>query len=167
MAQQPAAEEKAQAKPKVDKGKMMWIRSLYKHADDDESNTLSMKEFNEILDKFGISEDDKGPFKKLIDADDSGEISLEEFVGVITEHLEAMQKNLNHMEWVSSIYDTFQSYDENGDGKIEYKEWEKVFADNDMKDQAKKMWDEAIKNDQNNDGKLNFAEFWKYINSFS
>ena len=114
---------------------------------------------------FGKS-DDKGPFQKLIDKDADGKISIEEFVLVITEHLEAMKKDIGHIDWVTSIYDTFNTYDADGDGKIGYSEWEKVFKENEMADQAKSMWQEAIKNDENNDGKLSFAEFWKYINTF-
>jgi len=127
------------------------IKEHFKRLDKDSSGGLDAAELALLLQDMGITKAEAETESKRIidevDDDHSGEIEFKEFAQIWQRKLLSVNE--------SYIHAVFTVLDENGDGKIDAKELQKVLEIEDD-DKIVAYINEV---DSNNDGAINFAEF--------
>ncbi|CAF3402083.1 unnamed protein product [Rotaria socialis] len=137
------------------------LKLLFTLFDVDNSGTLTTDELKQLLqspDLSGpsVSEEQITEYLKLADTDSSGDISLNEFVAFINNHVPQGTYGLKSI---------FRTIDTSGDGYVEKDEFEQVKeAKNDLNPILIKIFDRKFQNDATS--KITYAQFVDDVNEY-
>ena len=132
--------------------------------DENGDGTIATEELGKLLragksKKNKLSEEDIAKILSDFDKDDSGTIEVYEFLGAITsrKHRDTVLKAFTNR---SAIRKQFAKLDEDNDGEITRKEFQKCLEKCSKTKVTEEQMDRIMKEyDPNGDGKLNFDEF--------
>ena len=131
-----------------------FLKTAFAHADADCNGQISTEELKSLLRELGLnmSDNDLDKWMEMIDTDNSGEVSFQEFISIFKREKE------NHiLERI--LFETFQSYDADESGRIDYVELRLLMAQlgHDISDETAKAM--ILQVDHDGNGEIDFEEF--------
>lgn len=142
------------------------IDSLFRKYDTDNSGTIDMKEFREIIFDLGLTDEDLVIEKAFeeVDGNKNGLISFEEFFSW-WKRQDKFKKIDENIYAVRTAGDIFSKYDKDRSGTLDVKEFQLCLAEFANCTKQEFEVEQIVKTlDTDHDGKIGFHEFIKWLN---
>jgi len=137
------------------------LESIFNSYDVDHNHKLDQDEFDKLLDRLGIDENDKEIIMQLADSNNDHVIDYNEFRDLVQKiGVEKILQNKNReFELLQYTYETFKQYDVDNNGVISWPEFYVHLTKYGFtNDQISAYW---IAMDVNHDSSISFEEFWR------
>jgi len=137
------------------------LESLFKFYDKDGSGALGKSEVSELLEQYGLEEEQATLYEFLFDGDGDSNVSLEEFKKFIRQDGKFDLANCGkRVEVLTSVVERFKAFDTDGSNTIDWSEFQNIMTEMGVTDDNQKAqwWWFANKNV---DQAISFTEFYE------